>query len=134
MHYKSRRGGGTSYSENEQRIGTFLGKPLYRKVMLVNGKGGVEQIDTTSLNIENLVCISAICTDVQGNKLTVPYNNGVATNLFGYIDYLNKIRFNIPTDYKNIYVWIEYTKTTDSKSGGVIKYLKRLANTLKRGC
>ena len=101
--------------------------------MLVNGKGGVEQIDTISLNIENLVCIRAICTDVQGNKLTVPYNNGVATNLFGYIDYLNKIRFNIPTDYKNIYVWIEYTKTTD-KSGGVIKYLKRLANTLKRGC
>ena len=133
MHYKSHRGG-TTYSENEQRIGTFLGKPLYRKVMLVNGKGGVEQIDTTSLNIENLVCIRAICTDVQGNKLTVPYNNGVATNLFGYIDYLNKIRFNIPTDYKNIYVWIEYTKTTDSKSGGVIKHLKRLANTLKRGC
>ena len=113
----NRIGGGTTYSENEQRIGVFLGKPLYRKVMLVNGKGGVEQIDTTSLNIENLVCIRAICTDVQGNKLTVPYNNGVATNLFGYIDYLNKIRFNIPTDYKNIYVWIEYTKTTD-KSGG----------------
>lgn len=114
MHYKSHRGG-TTYSENEQRIGTFLGKPLYRKVMLVNGQGGVEQIDTSSLNIENLIGIHAICKDNQGNKLTVPYNNGVATNIFGYIDYLNKIRLNIPvTGYTNIYVWIEYTKTTDS--------------------
>ena len=45
----------------------------------------------------------------------------------------NKLYLRTTMSIINTYLWIEYTKTTDSKSGGVIKYLNRLANAL-RGC
>lgn len=135
MHYKSHRGG-TAYSENEQRIGTWIdGKPIYRKVIkyvgdFQSGKG--TRINHGISNLELITHNEMIC--VSSRKIFPFVTQGVQTGISDYDD--TTITIWSTGDYWSSRTWafiLEYTKTTDSKSGGVIKYLKRLANAL-RGC
>nr|DAK70381.1 MAG TPA: hypothetical protein [Bacteriophage sp.] len=136
MHYKSHRGGGTTYSENEQRIGTWIdGKPVYRKVIKYVGGFATGQGTRIKHGIENLGLIThneMIC--VSTRKIFPFVTQGVQTGISDYDD--TTITVWSTGDSWDSRTWafiLEYTKTTD-KSGGVIKYLKRLANTFKRGC
>lgn len=108
----------TTYSTDEIRIGTWMGKPLYRKVIarnqsITNGTN----ISVSSLNIDELVKIGAINQnqsskfkffgsyyDSSSEKLNIHfYNNNIQVWSGTGVNYTSTI-------------WIEYTKTTDVAS------------------
>ena len=113
----SSSGGGTSdiYSTEETVIGTFLDKPLYRKVIAVNRTfKDMDKIFINYLNVETMVHIGSFQKrdsenrylfdqfyDSSTRKFTPQYNDGYV--LF----WITESETYIAT------VWIEYTKTTD---------------------
>lgn len=103
-------GGSNIYVEEEVVIGTFLGKPLYRKIY---ARGtDISAIDVSQLNIETMVDLKLVCQDSINDFIQLPYNNGYS-NFYLYISADKKVTFNLSAGYKNIYCFIEYTKTTD---------------------
>lgn len=112
--------GEESYSTEETKIGTWLGKPLYRKVI----SGGTvtatnTQIGTIS-NLDNLASIrgTAHSTALSNQYYNIPNTHG--DNSSYYIDALVnngsevRIRFGTGiTQLEKVYVIVEYTKTTD---------------------
>lgn len=112
--------GGTTYSENEQRIGTWIdGKPIYRKVITYTGiiKEGNNEFKHGIQNLELIVDAKMKCIS---DKIIFPYAiRGINTNIDRYDD--TKFTVWSSGDSWNSRTWafvLEYTKTTDSKSVG----------------
>lgn len=104
------------YSTTEQRIGTYLGKPLYRKVLKFgalanNGETTVDYDSTYIIQQFNVY----VKNPTSGVKFHLPV---VGTNYINAFDYIPNNRIAIlttsdRTGFTNNYVIIEYTKTTD---------------------
>lgn len=117
-----------TYSAEEQVIGTFMGKPLYRKTIFLenitlpaNSDGTM--YEKTIHDISNVEVVFA-------KKIYVEMaSSSTATNIFKFVDsntdnngnYIKFLGFNnnflIQANYvpyiKKAYIVIEYTKTTD---------------------
>ena len=109
-----------NYSMTEQRIGTWLGKPLYRKVVRYQGTFAIGN-NTVPHGISNLeriidIKISQYPRGDEQGQYHIPYigSNSKALNL----NETNKtnLYFMAQEAWVSNYVWdfiIEYTKTTD---------------------
>lgn len=111
------------YSTQEQVIGTWFGKPLYRKVIVENGPvvttdgtNANKNIDISSLNADALLIKNAW---VYQNSRFIPvfYMNDAMTNYAKvYPTTSSNLRLscsNTTYSEKPFYVILEYTKTTD---------------------
>ena len=110
-----------TYSTNETRIGTWMGKPLYRKVLSTVGLAG-ETKKAIAYNITNPDKIWIVGGFVYSDRrvVTLPmvgYNGDLAQK----IDVWVETQENVVKLYSNggwgndwtFYVIINYTKTTD---------------------
>ena len=108
------------YSTSEQRIGTWLGKPLYRKVIQTTiPTSGNQQKVSVETNIETMLPLRGFAFQSAGTNrvnLTLPYTSGsTAINAYYNIIDKNIIIQNSITWMENqpCYIILEYTKTTD---------------------
>ena len=113
--------GGTTYSENEQRIGTWIdGKPIYRKVIAKDSSfsGKNTPYDLSSLNIDRFFGLHGIWKTSDGTQGTIPF--AFESDFVDAIYRTNGKTLNVRTTMNIVsaYLAIEYTKTTD-KSWGV---------------
>lgn len=107
-----------TYSTNEIKIGTWLGKPLYRKVI---DFGALPNATTknVSLNINDLDEVINFYARTKSGTTTriIPTSSpvDVSYNMDIYINGTN-ITINTGTDRSSYtaYVVVEYTKTTDT--------------------
>ena len=104
------------YSTNEQIIGTWLGKPLYRKVIEYTFlEANIANAVTTIPNLEYFTKIEGFF--VEGiNRFLVPYSyNNEAINCYTSNNTLYEVHnYSFPNN-KTAFITIEYTKTTDQK-------------------
>ena len=102
------------YSKNEQVIGTWLGKPLYRKVIEYTFlEANTANAVTTIPNLEYFTKIVGFF--VEGiNRFLVPYSyNNEAINCYTSNNTLYEVHnYSFPNN-KTAFITIEYTKTTD---------------------
>lgn len=106
------------YSEEEVRIGTWFGKPLYRKGFTLNrgvSSGTNTLFDVSEFNIDNLV-------NVIGSYTSSAYNSGIfnrpldnATFVFGLSQYRDSLMVFTNNNNGNVLhdIALYYTKTTD---------------------
>lgn len=116
---------GSAFDSTETQIGTYDGKPVYRKVIKtvmtrwatttnftnISVAHGISNLDVT-LNISSYV----VRTDSTKRRYKIPYfSNGVAQTYFVYIDNTNVIYGNKTAwgSAYTLYTIIDYTKTTD---------------------
>lgn len=111
------------YSTEEQRIGTWIdGKPLYRKVI----NAGVINISAgSSINIAHNISNIELVNKVEAkivylsattqNTYYLPYINGANNTSVTIVDKTNVVIKSIGEGWSghNIYITLEYTKTTD---------------------
>lgn len=110
------KGGGNTYSENEQRIGTVLDKPLYRKLILSNQTLNSTSIfDGSTINIDKLINAYGYANRAGTNDSVVIQTQGSQFYVQVYKTGNNIVveKNNNNITLSNVYVWIEYTKTTD---------------------
>lgn len=101
-----------TYSEEEQRIGTYLGKPLYRKVLQFTLTSD-DTVVKLPENVKKVIFVKGVVGD----------DNSHQPIQFHYLDSVISTRFALGkmyvycnnSNYYNSYaeVTIEYTKTTD---------------------
>lgn len=114
-------GGGSSniYSANEEIIGTYFGKPLYRKVVtdIVIQKSTVynETMIITILNIDKMVRMYGTVDYSNGCHQIGAYGNANFYSLLQYTKQFNTVYFYGANNYigQKATVIMEYTKTTD---------------------
>lgn len=112
-----------TYSEDEQVIGTYLGKPLYRKVIEYTAQPstGDNEFNHGILNIDRIRIVTANVERADGVTNIAPrYTPGEDFWQFYFNDITKtKIGFNIGRNLRSNAFWnkavftIEYTKTTD---------------------
>ena len=108
-----------TYSTEEQVIGTWMGKPLYRKTFKINvGTTKLYQLDISSLNADELMFDDSHSFFKQSvYTLQFGFYSGDYDWSRMYRDSSSKIIFLQFGDYytmeKNATVTLEYTKTTD---------------------
>ena len=112
-----------NYSTEEQVIGTWFGKPLYRKVI----QKTVAANDTPSFNLSDLGINNADVIFIDVGNSTAHYNTPVGgsyssinfysgTNDYGnvYVNYDRQLVIkNISGSNRDMYITLKYTKTTD---------------------
>ena len=108
-----------TYSTDEIRIGTYLDKPLYRKVFEITNpsSSNTNYQDLSSYNIDTLVSLKAPIKNSQIGKFVAPYQDSeqnyaiLFINTSGYL----RGRFGsaVITGFVECKVILEYTKTTD---------------------
>ena len=114
------------YSTSERRIGTWIdGKPLYRKVILVDNPTigtGVQTTATTISGVNNITKIEGLMKSSGG--FNIPFNsiwsNDInARNSLLWVDVTSNtanIKYTINSNWisiTNLVIIVEYTKTTD---------------------
>lgn len=115
------RGGGNIYTDNEKEIviGSYLGKPLYRKLIANNiSFTDKKDIPISNLNIDAFVNYTGSChlAEYTNWQFAFPFANN---NTWASVQLLdNNIRIIVTNVNGNIKVkecilFIEYTKTTD---------------------
>ena len=109
-----------TYSTDEIRIGTWMNKPLYRKVLLFNnisGTGGDYSIAEYNLNIDEIAWFTAHMVQLNNKQYEMPY----------YVSSTDKLRILVQVSSDNIIIQkgssvsdtnkvtiiLHYTKTTD---------------------
>lgn len=110
-----------NYSEQERIIGTWInGKPLYRKVGIIKftsiyTQGSYTTGSLISTNIQYATITKVFSNSTATNNLYNTFDSTIKSNIYvsasdGYI-----YGFTTRNDYLNrdIYVVVEYTKTTD---------------------
>lgn len=109
-----------SYSTEEQVIGTWMGKPLYRKVFTVDSLPNAEAItiDTNLSNIEVIRLYGATTGGPSGNVFPIPFVGIYTENTNIELVWLGtnkQIRITTQSDRSDYgaYFVLEYTKTTD---------------------
>ena len=120
MHYKSYRGG-TTYSENEQRIGTWIdGKPIYRSLISKNKTlTHNDHIDVSKLNVDKVLRFIGSCkqtSTTSPDEYPFPYASS-ETSMACYYNRTGDLVRYVGTTIYEACIMMEYTKTTD-KSGG----------------
>ena len=114
-------GGGSSniYSLEETRIGTWLGKPLYRKVV---DYGPLPNNDTIMVNhnikdIGRITQFSGVAVRSDNDTLYIPYVTFNELNMGGILIYMTNETIGIRTTNDrskySAYIIVEYTKATD---------------------
>lgn len=104
-----------TYSEEETLIGTYLEKPLYRRVLHVVATTATYQMSLAPYNIKYLIDVKGVTEDgahLPFSHPTASYNIA----LFGSPASLQLIagsNMTSATVNKNTQVTLEYTKTTD---------------------
>ena len=105
-----------NYSTSEQRIGTWLGKPLYRKVFEISNISGTDMNFGTGLTGINVVDIRGFLKSSDGSgSLPIPFILGED---YLYVNTTSKgaqirIRTNDTWSGFILFGTLEYTKTTD---------------------
>lgn len=117
--------GNENYTTEEIRIGTWInGKPLYRKVINVGSKPTDTTINISNVvsNLDTLVRISGTAYNATFNQYyNIPNTHDTIASWFINAIIINKkdlqvrggIGWNNVGGLTNIYVVLEYTKTTD---------------------
>lgn len=115
------------YSTEETVIGTYLGKPLYRKCVIYNFDGTYKEDNYIFGGVHNSIGIGVIESLIRLDGFLYHADlDRIASlpisikNEYGVVDYRNKgmdvIQVGVKSDYKTgavIKITIEYTKTTD---------------------
>ena len=111
-----------TYSTEEIVIGKWIdGKPLYRKVLSMGdcSKNSEVRVATGISNLKEITNLYGKCKlfiePSYTFSLPIPYCSREMEQIVQIFsaDYENTIGIGSNTDIKNIYVIIEYTKTTD---------------------
>lgn len=104
-----------NYSTEEKLTGKFWidGKPLYRKVLVINSISSNTDVDVSSLNIETLAIISGFGFDSGINEMTIPFYDGTTLWSMHYRSDVGKIHSVSSRAVTNVNIILEYTKTTD---------------------
>ena len=106
----------SEYLTTEQRIGSWLGKPLYRQVVNFGAlpNTSTKQLAHNIANINNVVNISGYAIDTNNYSISLP-NGGNNTSFISC--HANRTNVYVITGSDrsayNGYVVLEYTKTTD---------------------
>ena len=106
-------------SDDEIIIGSYCGKPIYRKRVL-NGEtvsSGVYELDVSSLHIELLLNIFGCIKGGYGNLFPIGFSDGANSDAAVYLPYTGILTIThritgTLTGYCG-YTYIEYTKSTD---------------------
>lgn len=107
-----------TYSTDEIVVGTWLGKPLYRKVIDFGDLPNITYKDV-SINIYDEIDVMRIYgtgISSNGNKLPIPYAGGGSYDIaISYQHTTKSVRIQTYSDRSSMsaQVVIEYTKTTD---------------------
>ena len=104
------------YSTEETLIGTWLGKPLYRKVVAVNQEfKDMSKIFLTGLNIETIIHIGSFQTRTTETRYLYDQFYDSVGRKFSPQYYNNEYILFWSTENETYVatVWIEYTKKTD---------------------
>ena len=107
------------YSSTEEVVGTWLGKPLYRKVIDSGAlpNASVKQVDANISNFKLFTKLEGIAYNSSGNIAPFPNanlgsNSGIIT--IATVNDAIYIKTNVNlSSYTDSYLIIEYTKTTD---------------------
>lgn len=109
----------TTYSTDEIRIGTWMNKPLYRKVYYVNAFANNSNVylDINVENVDTVISANGYAKNSSHTEtifLNSSYSNAICDAIV-WEDSANKLRLHSTSDRSGYsgYVWIEYTKTTD---------------------
>lgn len=102
------------YSTSEKRIGTWIdNKPLYRKVYKITSGISVDtehKLDVSSLNIDRCIKLEGFTYDNYFKHIDlIFYNDDWSYMFLGG----NNIVYKYHWDTDEVYIIIEYTKTTD---------------------
>ena len=101
-----------TYSEEEVVVGTFLGKPLYRKVLT-----GTISSSTTAISLEhkNLISIKGEIIGNNGGTNSISYYYSSDNYSYVYSHSYSEVRIlaSSSNHNKEYYIIVEYTKTTD---------------------
>lgn len=112
------------YSSTETIIGTFLGKPLYRKVVYFPNSTLVVDAGQFNCNVSNgeRMWIESAWYEITGSTATIPFGwniggtNWLRMNVQDYTTGLCQVNassnFTNATQ-RNVYIIIKYTKSTD---------------------
>ena len=109
-------GAQNNYSTEETLIGTWLGKPLYRKVVAINQEfKDMSKIFLTGLNIETIIHIGSFQTRTTETRYLYDQFYDSVGRKFSPQYYNNEYILFWSTENETYIatVWIEYTKTTD---------------------
>lgn len=116
-----------TYSTNEICIGEWIdGKPLYRKVVIIdsiNSSANSKDISVATSNLKEFVNITGMVANNSGgykptNSLYVS-SSGIDAQYTFQVYAVNNLIINVvygnwwKTNFKKAYVIVEYTKTTD---------------------
>ena len=110
------------YSTDEQLVGSYLGKPMYKKTYpLSSTTNNMDGVNVSSLGIENMVEIKAYCDIVaSGQVYQLGINHNTGTTGVNYVSFnktgnaLHGVCTNTATTKKWREVTIWYTKTSDT--------------------
>lgn len=109
----------TTYSTDEIRVGTWMNKPLYRKVYYVNAFANNSNVylDINVENVDTVISANGYAKNSSHTEtifLNSSYSNVIHDSIV-WEESSNKIRLHTTSDRSGYsgYVWIEYTKTTD---------------------
>lgn len=111
--------GSPDYSTTETNTGKkwIDGKPIYRRVFQTTGVNNEIKNVAPISNVSTIVSISGIESNNPGNWGTIPYvHDNTKANDVGvdyYNGYVRLLSRDINTSAWNIYIIVEYTKTTD---------------------
>ena len=107
------------YSTTEKRVGTFMGKPLYRKIIdfgaLPNNTD--KSVALGISNLELIITMNGVANKPGGNKMPIPtVSSTLSGMIYIYVDAslnLHIVTGEDRSSYTKTYITIEYTKTTD---------------------
>lgn len=116
--------GSEYYSETEQIVGTYMGKPLYRGyfnygALPSDNFGAFVYKNHGISNIDKITNLSGIVTFADGNQTRLPYTTTTASATIGMIANSTQVGIMVGQDRHtaSAYFFLEYTKTTDSVVG-----------------
>lgn len=105
------------YSTEEVVIGTFLDKPLYRKVIATNVTFTSNSFDTFDTNVDNLEILKKVAFLMQatsGTFVNSEDSNSYCNTYGNRTNVTCRVTDGAGTPANNSgIVWIEYTKSTD---------------------
>ena len=106
-----------TYSTTEIRIGTWLGKPLYRKVFNVNSisTSNTDLVNITSLNYSQIVKVYGMLNTDNNQHFPIPLTDSSANYsvIFATSTALRGRAAVGSGNFANAWLAVEYTKTTD---------------------
>ena len=114
----------SSYSSTETIIGTFLGKPLYRKVLYFPNSTSVVNAGQFNCNVSNgeRMWIETAWYEITGSNATIPFGwnlggtNWLRMSVQNYTTGLCQVNASsnfTSSTQRDVYIILNYTKSTD---------------------